>query len=222
MGSAWKYWIQGTGRAEYRALEWWRVSLELVDINFLLFFALAVLVELDVVLEAFVAVGIGLVDLGVFGQLAVGLERTGLVGGVLHDHIALLVLVLTEREEDDITLVDPDLLAHLATDVSQTLFAIKAQSLQAAVAQHLYNLRILLAFLLEDKLALLVVVLVLSTATVLTALYMIVRMHSKRVVRCQQRIERKLASPQIHQPTLSMIDYLWGLVAGRHLPCKRG
>ena len=163
---------------EHRALWGEGVSLELVDIDVLLILALAVLVELDVVLETLVAVGVGLVDLGVLGELTVGLQTAGLVGGVLHDHIALLVLVVTEREENDITLVDPDLLAQLATVVSETLLAIEAQRFQATVAEHLHDLRILLAFLLEDELTLLVVVLVLSTATVLTALYIIVRICS--------------------------------------------
>lgn len=148
------------------------MSLELVDIDFLLVFALAVLVELDVVLEALVAEVVGLVDLGVLGQLTVGLQTTGLVGGVLHDNIALLVLIITEGEKNDITLVDPDLLAKLATNVGQALLAIEAESLQTTVAEHLDDLRVLLTVLLEDELALLVVVLVLTTTTVLTALLM--------------------------------------------------
>merc|ERR1712000_271924 len=65
--------------------------------------------------------GIRLVDLGVLGQLAVRLEGTGLVGRVLEDHVALAVLEVTEGEEDDVTLVDPDLFAHLATDVGESL-----------------------------------------------------------------------------------------------------
>jgi hypothetical protein len=99
---------------------WQGVTLEFVDIDLLVVLALTVLVELDVVLDTLGAVSIGLVDLGVLGQLAVGLERTGLVGGVLHDNITLLVLVVTEREEDNVTLVDPDLLAELATNVGET------------------------------------------------------------------------------------------------------
>ena len=158
-------------RAEHRALWGVTVTLEVVDIDFLLVLALAVLVELDVVLETLVGVGVGLVNLGVLGQLTVGLQGTGLVGGVLHDNVALLVLVITEREKDDVTLVDPDLLAHLATNVSQTLLAIEAERLETTVAQHLHDLSVLLALLLEDELTLLVVVLVLATTTVLTALF---------------------------------------------------
>lgn len=146
------------------------MSLELVDIDFLLILALAVLVELDVVLETLGAVGIGFVDLGVLGQLAVGLQGTGLIGGVLHDNITLLVLVVTEREENDVTLVDPDLLAELSTDVSKTLLTVEAKSLKTTVTKHLHDLSVLLTLLLEDELTLLVVVLVLTTTTVLTAL----------------------------------------------------
>ena len=73
-----------------------------------------VLIELEVaVAVALGAVRVGLVDLGVLGQLAVGLERAGLVGGVLEDDVALVVLVVAEGEEDDVALVDPDLLAEL-------------------------------------------------------------------------------------------------------------
>lgn len=147
--------------------------LEFVDIDVLLFFAIAVLVELDVVLETFVTIGVGFVDLGVLGQLAVGLQTSSLVGGVFHDDVALFVLVFTQREKDDIALVDPDLLSQLATNVCESLFAVEAQSLQTAVTEHLHDLRILLAFFLEYELTLLVVVFVLSATTVLTALYTI-------------------------------------------------
>lgn len=147
-------------------------DLELVDIDLLVFFvALAVLIEFDVVFESFLSVGVGLVDLGSLGQLAVGLETPGLVGGVLHDHIGLFVLVFTQREKDDVSLVDPDLLPQFAPDVTQTLLTVEAESLQTAVTQHPDDLRIFLAFLLEDKLALFVVVLVLTTSAVLTALF---------------------------------------------------
>lgn len=147
-------------------------DLEVVNIDLLVFFVtLTVLIELDVVLESFLAVGVGLVDLGVLRQLAVGLETSGLIGGVLHDNVALFVLVFTQREENNVTLVDPDLLPELATNVCQTLLTVEAKSLQTAVTQHLHDLRILLAFLLEDEFALLVVVLVLTTSAVLTALY---------------------------------------------------
>lgn len=65
------------------------------------------------------AVGVGLVDLCVLGQLAKVLEITSLVGGVLEDDVALAVLEVSEGEEDDVALVDPDLLAHLTTDLDE-------------------------------------------------------------------------------------------------------
>ena len=89
---------------------------------------------------------------------------------VLHDHIALLVLVVSQRQQNDIALVDPDLLPELATDMRETTCAVEALRLQTSVAEHLDDLRVFLALLLEDELALLVVVLVLSTSPVLTTL----------------------------------------------------
>lgn len=94
----------------------------LVDVNvlgadaarLLLALRVAVLVELKVaVAVALGAVRVRLVDLGRLGQLAVGLEGAGLVGRVLEDHVALVVLVVAEGEEDDVALVDPDLFAEL-------------------------------------------------------------------------------------------------------------
>lgn len=55
-----------------------------------------------------------------------GVQRTGLVGRVLENHVALLVLVLAQRDEDDVAVVDPDLLPELATDQAETLDTIKA------------------------------------------------------------------------------------------------
>lgn len=69
------------------------------------------------IVVAVLAVGVGLVDLCVFGELAQVLQVTGLVGGVLEDDVALVVLEVSEGEEDDVALVDPDLLAHLASDL---------------------------------------------------------------------------------------------------------
>jgi hypothetical protein len=48
-------------------------------------------------------------DLEVRLELAVGLERTRLVGRVAVDDVGLVVLEVTEREEDDVALGDPDL-----------------------------------------------------------------------------------------------------------------
>lgn len=97
--------------------------LDVVNVDLLLVTGIRLIVRISIAeLEVSLAIlalaeTIGLVDLGVLGQLAVRLERAGLVGRVLEDHVALVVLEVAEREEDDVALVDPDLLAHLATDL---------------------------------------------------------------------------------------------------------
>ena len=63
------------------------------------------------------------------------------------------------------------LLAHLPSDVREALLAVEALRLQAPVPEHLRHLRVLLAVLAEDQLALVVVVVVLSTPAVLSTLY---------------------------------------------------
>lgn len=167
----------GPGEYEYIGTPTWSAGLssegglDLVDIDVLLILAFTVLVELDVVLETFVAIGVGLVDLGALWELAVGFQATSLIGVVLEDDISLLVLVVSQREQDDVSLVDPDLLPQLASNVRQTLLAIEAQGLQTAVTQHLHDLRIFLTFFLEGEFTLLVVVFVLATTSVLTTLY---------------------------------------------------
>jgi len=54
--------------------------------------------------------------------------------------------------------------------MGQAPCAVKALCLEASVAQHLDNLRVLLALLLEHELAFLIVVLVLTPTSVLAAL----------------------------------------------------
>lgn len=102
------------------------VFLDVVNVNLLLATDLVVVLvrvsvaELEVGLAVLaLAEAVRLVDLGVLGELAVGLEGTGLVGSVLEDHVALVVLEVSEGEEDDVALVDPDLLSHLATDLKR-------------------------------------------------------------------------------------------------------
>ena len=77
-----------------------------------------VLAEVEADALFLTAVCVGLVDLGRLGQLAVCLQASCFVGVVLEDDVALLVLVVTQRQEDNVALVDPDLLSQLATDVS--------------------------------------------------------------------------------------------------------
>ena len=66
-------------------------------------------IELDIELVLASLEGVGLVDFGALGQLAVGLQVTGLLGVVLENDICLVVLEITERDQNDISLVDPDL-----------------------------------------------------------------------------------------------------------------
>merc|ERR1719336_2144424 len=54
----------------------------------------------------------------------------------------------------DISLVDPDLLAHLASDVAEALNLVKALHLAAAIAQHARDLAVLLPVFLELQLLL--------------------------------------------------------------------
>ena len=113
---------------------------------------------------------VGLIDLRSLRQLAIRLERSRLVGVVLEDDVALLILVVTKRQQDDVALVDPDLLAELATDVGEATLTVEAERLETPVPKHLDNLSVLLSLLLEGQLALLIVVFVLSATTVFTTL----------------------------------------------------
>jgi hypothetical protein len=45
---------------------------------------------------------------------------------VLHDNVTLLVLVVSQRQQDDITLVDPDLLPQFSTDMGEAARAVEA------------------------------------------------------------------------------------------------
>jgi hypothetical protein len=93
-----------------------RTASNLININLLAVFtaSVAILVKLDIVVHALMAVGVGLVDLGALGKLAVGLETSGLVSAVLEDDITLFVLIVPQREEDDVALIDPDFFAQFA------------------------------------------------------------------------------------------------------------
>lgn len=50
-------------------------------------------------------------------------------------HVTLVVLVVTQRQQDDVALVDPDLLAKLAADVAESAGSVEALRLQAAVSK---------------------------------------------------------------------------------------
>merc|ERR1719198_1793991 len=58
--------------------------------------------------------------------------------------VTLLILEVSQRHENDVTLVHPHLLPHLATDVAQPLGPIKASHLAATVAKHPLHLAVLL------------------------------------------------------------------------------
>ena len=46
-------------------------------------------------------------------------------------------MVVAEREEYDVALVDPDFLSEFASDVGEALFAVEAESFKAAITEHL-------------------------------------------------------------------------------------
>lgn len=85
---------------------------------------------------------IRLINLRRLRQLSIRLQTPSLIGTILEDDIPLFVLVVAEGEEDYVALVDPDLLSELATDVSETLFAVEAEGFEAAVAEHFEDLRV--------------------------------------------------------------------------------
>ena len=62
------------------------------------------------------------------------------------------------------------LLPHLPPNMCQPLLTVEAHCLETAVSQHLRHLGIFLTIFAEDELALVVVVLVLSTSPVLSTL----------------------------------------------------
>ena len=114
------------------------------------------------------------------------MQGAGLVSRVLENHIALLVLVLAERDKDDVSIVDPDLLAKLASNEAKTLDAVEAlkrdsgsawrlqwqcwrdkshHGFETAVPEHLKDLGVFLAILLERELTLLVAVVATGSAS---------------------------------------------------------
>ena len=61
-------------------------------------------------------------------------------------------------------------LTHLAADMRKSLLAIETHGLQTSVTQHLRHLCVLLTILAENKLTLVVIVLVLSPPPILSTL----------------------------------------------------
>nr|GMC80618.1 disease resistance protein RPM1-like [Ipomoea batatas] len=95
---------------------------------------------------------------------------------------------VTEADEDDIAGGDPDLLVHLAADVAETLGAVDAHGLTAAVAEHAEDLSVLLAVLLEDELSLLIIGFVLPSLPVLTSLTLVLRHADSRLETLTQQL----------------------------------
>ena len=148
-------------------------SLDIIDIKLiLLIIIIIVVVELEVALVVLSTL-VSIVDLGRLGKLTLSLESSSLIGVVLHDDISLVVLKVSQRKQNDIGLVDPHLLSELSSDVSQSLDTIEALGLKTAVSEHLDDLSVLLALLLEDKLSLATLRLVLSSSSVLSALELV-------------------------------------------------
>ena len=131
--------------------QWCKDTLDIIDINLLntlpalitTITLTPILIELKVAISiSLLPIRIGLIDLRALGQFAVSLQAPGLVGAVLQDDVSLLVLVVTQREQDDVTLVDPDFLPELAADMGEALGAVEAEGFETAVSEHLEDLRV--------------------------------------------------------------------------------
>ena len=110
-----------------------------------------------------------LINSRVLRQLLVLLEVPRLIRCVLMDDIDLPILEVPQSAQHDIPSSHPNLLPHLSPNVTQPGHPIEAKTLTPTISKHSDNLGILLAVLLELKLALCLLVVVLSTTTVLTA-----------------------------------------------------
>ena len=85
---------------------------------------------------------ISLIDLRTLRQLPIRLQTPGLIRTVLEYDVALLVLVVSKTEQDDVALVDPDFLSEFTADVSEALFAVEAEGFETAVAEHFDHLSV--------------------------------------------------------------------------------
>mmetsp|Transcript_24333 Transcript_24333/g.36918 ORF Transcript_24333/g.36918 Transcript_24333/m.36918 type:complete len:204 (-) Transcript_24333:9-620(-) len=105
--------------------------------------------EVNGIAVASLVLQVRFVNFHVIGKFAILLQLTSLIGSVLSDDVALFVLEVSKRDQDDVTQVDPDLLSHLASNVAQTLGAVTALNLASAVAQHAKDGTVFLADILE-------------------------------------------------------------------------
>lgn len=138
-----------------------------------LFLGGADVVELNLVVVSFFAESDCLVDLDVLRELAVRLQIPGLVGRVLENDVGLGVLVVSQTDEDNVGLIDPDLLSEFASDVAETFDSVEAHGFETTVAEHLGDLSVLLAVLFEDELTLQALVFVFATTAIFASLSLI-------------------------------------------------
>ena len=66
-----------------------------------------------------------------------------LVCRVLQNNIALLILIVSQTEENDIALINPHLFPQFAANVRKTFGAIKAEGLETTVTEHFEDLCVL-------------------------------------------------------------------------------
>ena len=83
---------------------------------------------------------IRLIDLRRLRQLPIRLQTPRLVRTVLEYDVPLLVLIVPQRQQYDVALVDPDFLPEFAADVREALFAVEAEGFETAVAEHFDDL----------------------------------------------------------------------------------
>mmetsp|Transcript_15754 Transcript_15754/g.29392 ORF Transcript_15754/g.29392 Transcript_15754/m.29392 type:complete len:217 (-) Transcript_15754:18-668(-) len=130
---------------------------------------LDIFTEMHIVILVISIHKISVIDSHAIWKLLVGLQIPRFLRRVLNDDVALLILKVTQRNKHNVSLIHPDFLAHLATDVTEPLCAVAAHHLTTAVAQHPQHLAVLLAILLEDELALCVVCAALCTFGLVTS-----------------------------------------------------
>ena len=133
------------------------------------------IIELDVIVEVASNKVHSISDLDGLRELAVGLEVSRLVSAVLQDDVSFRILIISQTNEDDVRLVDPDFLPEFSADVTESLDSVKTHRLQSAIAEHLGDLGVLLAVLFEHQLSLVSKVLVLPSPPVLPSLSLVLR-----------------------------------------------
>lgn len=68
-----------------------------------------IVAELDVIIQAVVDEVDSICDLDCFWDFTICLQVTGFISVVLEDNISLGILVISQANQDDVTLIDPDL-----------------------------------------------------------------------------------------------------------------